>query len=66
MDAARARDRLTGLYVTIPTMFHDDADLSLDLDAIRRHVSFLIAAGCRTGKASILRTRRAAETRSAS
>jgi dihydrodipicolinate synthase/N-acetylneuraminate lyase len=54
MDAARARDRLTGLYVTIPTMFHDDAEFSLNLDAIRHHVNWLIDAGCRTGTASIL------------
>jgi dihydrodipicolinate synthase/N-acetylneuraminate lyase len=54
MDVAAARNRLTGLYVTIPTMFHDDAELSLDLEAIRRHVNWLIDGGCRTGSAAIL------------
>ena len=34
MDTTQSRDRLTGCYVTIPTMFRDDADLSVDLDAI--------------------------------
>jgi dihydrodipicolinate synthase/N-acetylneuraminate lyase len=54
MDVAAARNRLTGLYVTIPTSFHDDATLSVNHDAIRRHVEFLIAGGCRTGTAAIL------------
>ena len=54
MDAAALRSRLTGLYITIPTSFHDDPELSVDLDAIRRHVEFLIAGGCHTGNAAIL------------
>ena len=37
MDMQRARARLQGCYTTIPTMFRDDADLSVDHDAIRRH-----------------------------
>ena len=44
MDRDRARKRLTGCYVTIPTMFRD-SDLSLDLPAIRKHVHFLIEGG---------------------
>jgi hypothetical protein len=31
MDHALLRERLTGCYVTVPTMFRDDADLSVDL-----------------------------------
>ena len=54
MDQVAARSRLTGLYVTIPTMFNDDADLSLNLDGIRRHVAYLIDGGCRTGNTAIL------------
>ncbi len=54
MDVAAARSRLTGLYVTIPTMFHDDAEFSVNLDAIGRHVEWLIDGGCRTGNAAIL------------
>ena len=54
MDTAAARSRLEGCYITIPTMFRDDADLSLDLDAMRRHVNFLIDGGCTTGNAVLL------------
>ena len=54
MDAAAARDRISGLYVSIPTMFHDDADHSLNLDAVSRHVRFLIDGGCVTGSAVLL------------
>ena len=38
MDETLRRARMTGCYVTIPTVFRDDADLSLDLDAIGRQV----------------------------
>jgi 4-hydroxy-tetrahydrodipicolinate synthase len=44
MDVVRAKKRLEGCYVTIPTMFRD-ADLELDLPAIRRHVQFLKGRG---------------------
>ncbi len=54
MDTAASRDRLQGCYVTIPTMFKDDADLSVDLDAMRRHVRFLIDGGLTTGNAVLL------------
>jgi dihydrodipicolinate synthase/N-acetylneuraminate lyase len=54
MDAEIARERLVGCYTTIPTMFRDDADLSVDLDAIRRHVRFLIDGGLTTGNAVLL------------
>ena len=54
MDPAESRRRLVGCYVTIPTMFRDDADLSIDLDAIRRHVRFLVDGGLTTGNAVLL------------
>ncbi|HVA87769.1 MAG TPA: dihydrodipicolinate synthase family protein, partial [Candidatus Saccharimonadales bacterium] len=54
MNTSRRRPRLEGCYVTIPTMFHDDADLSVDFDAIRRHVNFLIDGGLTTGSAVLL------------
>ena len=44
MDFARARQRLAGCYVTIPTMFQDP-ELELNLPAIRRHVHWLIGRG---------------------
>jgi len=53
MDTAASRDRMQGCYVTIPTMFRDP-DLEVDLDAIRRHVRFLIAGGLTTGNAVLL------------
>ena len=54
MDHALLRERLTGCYVTVPTMFRDDADLSVDLDATRRHVRFLIEGGLTDGNAIML------------
>ena len=54
MDPIEARDRLQGCYVTIPTMFRDDADLSVNHDAIRRHVRFLVDGGLTTGNAVLL------------
>jgi dihydrodipicolinate synthase/N-acetylneuraminate lyase len=44
MDAARAKKRLEGCYITIPTMF-SDSDLELNVPAIRRHVRFLMERG---------------------
>jgi dihydrodipicolinate synthase/N-acetylneuraminate lyase len=54
MDVAAARRDLVGCYVTIPTLVRDDADLSVDLDAIRQHVRFLIDGGMVTGTAVLL------------
>ena len=48
------RNRLQGCYVTIPTMFRDDDELSVDLDAMRRHVRFLIDGGITTGTGVLL------------
>jgi dihydrodipicolinate synthase/N-acetylneuraminate lyase len=53
VDTIASRARLQGCYVTIPTMFRDP-DLEVDLDAIRRHVRFLIEGGLVTGTAVLL------------
>jgi dihydrodipicolinate synthase/N-acetylneuraminate lyase len=47
------RDRLVGCYVAVPTMFRDD-DLSVDVDALRAHVRFLLDGGLRTGTGVLL------------
>jgi dihydrodipicolinate synthase/N-acetylneuraminate lyase len=44
MDRQKLKNRLSGCYVTVPTMFRDD-DLELNLPAIRRHVHFLRDGG---------------------
>jgi hypothetical protein len=44
MDFERAKKRLEGCYITIPTMFRDP-DLEVDHAAIRRHVRFLMDNG---------------------
>jgi dihydrodipicolinate synthase/N-acetylneuraminate lyase len=54
MDIARSRARLNGLYVTIPTMFHDDAGFTVDHEFIARHVQFLVDGGVVTGKGVLL------------
>ncbi len=54
MDFEKARQRLGGCYVTIPTMFRDDAALSLNLDGIRRHVRFLLEGGLNGRNATFL------------
>jgi dihydrodipicolinate synthase/N-acetylneuraminate lyase len=44
MDFERAKKRLAGCYITVPTMFRDP-DLELDLAATRRNVRFLLDRG---------------------
>lgn len=44
MDFKRARQRLEGCYITVPTMFRDP-DLEVDLDATKRNVAFLKRRG---------------------
>ncbi len=44
MDHDRAKRRLEGCYITVPTMFRDP-DLEVDPAAIRRHVAFLRRRG---------------------
>lgn len=53
MDVDRARKRLIGCYVTVPTMFRD-SDLELDVDAQRRAVRFLVDGGIKTGTGVLL------------
>ena len=54
IDTAELRNRLQGCYVTVPTLFCDDDELSVDLDAMRKHVSFLIDGGITTGYGVLL------------
>ena len=54
MDQDTLRERLYGCYVTIPTMFNDDDEMSVNLDGIRQHVEFLIDGGIRTGTGVLL------------
>jgi dihydrodipicolinate synthase/N-acetylneuraminate lyase len=44
MDYEKAKQRLEGCYITVPTMFRDP-ELGLDLAATRRNVRFLIERG---------------------
>lgn len=44
MNFDRAKEKLGGCYITIPTMF-EDPNLDLNLPAIRRHVEFLTGRG---------------------
>ena len=53
MDQQRARNRLSECYVTVPTLFRDE-DLEVDLEAIRRHVRFLIKGGINESTGVIL------------
>jgi dihydrodipicolinate synthase/N-acetylneuraminate lyase len=50
---ADARERFGGCYVTVPTPF-SDADLSVDLPALKRHVEFLIEGGIVRGNGMLL------------
>lgn len=54
MDTRARRDRLTGCYVTIPTLFRDDDGFTVNLDGIRQHVRFLLEGGIRTGTGVVL------------
>jgi 4-hydroxy-tetrahydrodipicolinate synthase len=47
------RQTLSGCYVTVPTLFEDN-NLDIDLDAVGRHVRFLIDGGIRTGTGVLL------------
>lgn len=44
MDFERAKRRLEGCYITVPTMFRD-GELELDLESTRRNVRFLLERG---------------------
>ncbi len=53
MDWGRARERLEGCYITIPTMFRD-VDLAVDLAATRQAVRFLIDRGIDAATGTLL------------
>lgn len=53
MNVSRTRNRVTGCYITVPTMF-SDPDLEVDTAAIARHVRFLRANGVAAGNAVLL------------
>src|SRR4051812_49808279 len=53
MDRERARARLTGCYIPMPTLFRD-GDLELNLPGMRRHVRFLLEGGVREGNGVLL------------
>lgn len=53
MDPELARHRLTGCYVTVPTPFRDD-DLEVDVEALARHVRYLVDEGVVTGSGVLL------------
>ena len=53
MDWRRARERLEGCYITIPTMFRD-SDLAVDIAATRKAVRFLIDRGIHAGNGTLL------------
>jgi len=63
MNPAEAQATLQGCYITIPTMFRDDADLSVDHGRHRQHVRFLIDGGATTGNAVLLAAARRATSR---
>jgi dihydrodipicolinate synthase/N-acetylneuraminate lyase len=44
MNREILKKKLEGCYITVPTMFRDP-DLEVEAEAIRRHVSFLLARG---------------------
>ena len=53
MDREKTIGRLSGCYIAVPTLFHDD-DLELNLPGIRRHVRFLLEGGVREGNGVLL------------
>lgn len=48
------RNAPAGCYITVPTLFHDDSDLSLNIDGIRQHVRFLLDGGVSSRNATLL------------
>ena len=57
MDFERAKKRLEGCYITVPTMFRDP-NLELDLAATRRNVRFLLDNGITEKYGTLLSRRR--------
>ena len=54
IDYDRLRHDLGGLYITVPTLFHDDRDFSINDEGIRTHVRFLRENGIRRDNAVLL------------
>ncbi|MDH3580809.1 MAG: dihydrodipicolinate synthase family protein [Hyphomicrobiales bacterium] len=54
MSPDQLKESLAGCYVTIPTPFHDAADLPVNEDALRSYVRFLIDAGLAADYATFL------------
>ena len=53
MDYEQLKKDLEGLYITIPTLFHDE-DLSINEDGIRTHIRFLKKNGINKENAVLL------------
>lgn len=53
MDKSGLVQQISGCYIPIPTLFHDD-DLELNLKGMQQHVRFLVERGVRTGQSAIL------------
>jgi len=54
MDYQQLRHDLEGLYITVPTLFNDDRDLSINGEGIRSHVRFLRENGIGRDNAVLL------------
>jgi len=52
MNREQVKSKLTGCYIAIPTIF--DKDEEVDLNAMRRHVRWLIGKGVKEGNGMIL------------
>jgi dihydrodipicolinate synthase/N-acetylneuraminate lyase len=54
VNAADARQRYGGCYVTVPTPFRDDQRLSIDFASLQRHANYLIEGGVVRGNGLLL------------
>ena len=54
MDYQQLKHDLEGLYITVPTLFNDDRDLSINDEGIRSHVRFLRENGIGRDNAVLL------------
>ena len=54
MDYQKLKRDLEGLYITVPTLFNDDRDLSINDEGIRSHVRFLRENGIGRDNAVLL------------
>lgn len=53
MNKSDLAQLISGCYIPIPTLFHDN-DLELNLRGMQQHIRFLIERGVRTGQSAIL------------